>query len=197
MDTIELDPRLRHSTNFLGRSAKMLINGEMVGAVSGRTFEVVNPATGAVIANVPEADKADVDIAVRAARRAFDDGVWARVSPSEKGRMLRRIADLIERDLEELAELESIDNGKPYSIARVADLPLAVDMFRYMGGWATKIGGGRSHRRCRDNFCPTRSRNRSAMGSTPTRRSARWSPSSNTNASPATSRPADRKARDR
>src|SRR5215469_10425851 len=91
MDTIELDPRLRHSINFLGRSAKMLINGELVGAVSDRTFEVVNPATGAVITNVPQADKADVDIAVAAARRAFDNGAWARVSPSEKGRMLWRI----------------------------------------------------------------------------------------------------------
>jgi phenylacetaldehyde dehydrogenase len=89
---------------FLGRSAKMLVNGALVGAVSGKAFEVVNPATGAVIANVPDADKADVDIAVAAARRAFD-------------------------------------NGKPYSIVRVADLPLAVDMFRYMGGWATKISG--------------------------------------------------------
>ena len=141
MDTIELDPRLRHATGYLGRVPKMLINGEMVGAVSGKTFEVYNPATGAVIANVPEADKADVDIAVAAARRAFDNGVWAKVSPSEKSRVLWRIADLIERDLEELAELESIDNGKPYAVARVADLPLAVDMFRYMGGWATKISG--------------------------------------------------------
>src|SRR5580704_1122476 len=139
MDTIELDPRLRYSTRFLGRSAKMLINGEMVGAVSGKTFEVVNPATGAVIAHVPEGDKADVDIAVAAARRAFDDGVWAKVGPSGRGKMLWKMADLIERDLEELAELESIDNGKPYAVARVADLPLAVDMFRYMAGWATKI----------------------------------------------------------
>ena len=141
MDTLELDPRLRHAATFLGRTPKMLIDGKMVGAVSGETFEVVNPATGAVIANVPSADKTDVDRAVAAARRAFDDGVWAKVSPSEKGRMMWRIADLIERDLEELAELESIDNGKPYAVARVADLPLAVDMFRYMGGWATKIGG--------------------------------------------------------
>ena len=141
MDTLELDPRLRHATTFLDRTPKMLIDGRMVGAVSGETFEVVNPATGAVIANVPSADKADVDSAVAAARRAFDDGVWAKVSPSEKSRMMWRIADLIERDLEELAELESIDNGKPYAVARVADLPLAVDMFRYMGGWATKIGG--------------------------------------------------------
>jgi phenylacetaldehyde dehydrogenase len=99
------------------------------------------PATGAVIANVPEADKAEVDIVVAAARRAFDERRWAKVSPSERGRMLWKLADLIERDLEELAELESIDNGKPYAVARVADLPLAVDMFRYMGGWATKITG--------------------------------------------------------
>src|ERR1700733_5520046 len=141
MDTIELDPRLRHAAGYLGRAPKMLIDGKMVGAASGKTFEVVNPATGAVIANVPEGDKADVDLAVAAARRAFDNGVWAKVSPSEKGRMLWRLADLIERDLEELAELESIDNGKPYAVARVADLPLAVDMFRYMGGWATKISG--------------------------------------------------------
>jgi phenylacetaldehyde dehydrogenase len=141
MDTLELDPRLRHATTFLGRTPKMLIDGQMVGAVSGKTFEVVNPATGAVIANVPAADKADVDLAVGTARRAFDNGVWAKVSPSEKSRMMWKIADLIERDLEELAELESIDNGKPYAIARVADLPLAVDIFRYMGGWATKIGG--------------------------------------------------------
>src|ERR1700743_3316694 len=141
MDTIELDPRLRHSTSFLGRPAKMLIDGRMVGALSGKTFEVYNPATGQVIANVPEGDKADVDLAVAAARRAFDNGAWARVRPSEKSRMLWKLADLIERDLEELAELESIDNGKPYAVARVADLPLAVDMFRYMAGWATKLTG--------------------------------------------------------
>src|SRR5262249_16704939 len=131
-----LDPRLRHATTFLGRAPKMLIDGQMVAAVSGKTFEVVNPATGAVIANVPAADKADVDLAVAAARRAFDDGVWAKVSPSEKGRMRWNIGDLIERELEELAELESIDNGKPYAVARVADLPLAVGyipLYGWMG----------------------------------------------------------------
>src|SRR6202034_2711406 len=88
-----------------------------------------------------EADSADVDIAVAAARRAFDSGRWSAVSPSERGKLLWRLGDLIERDLEELAELESIDNGKPYAVARVADLPLAVDMMRYMAGWATKITG--------------------------------------------------------
>jgi phenylacetaldehyde dehydrogenase len=141
MDTIALDPRLRHANGFFGRSPRMLIDGKLVHAASGKTFPVYNPATGTVIANVPEGDKADVDLAVAAARRAFDDGKWGRVSPSERGRMLWRMADLIERDLEELAELESIDNGKPYAVARVADLPLAVDMFRYMAGWATKITG--------------------------------------------------------
>jgi phenylacetaldehyde dehydrogenase len=141
MDTLELDPRLRYAAAFLGQTPLMLIDGELVPAVSGKTFAVYNSATGAVIANVPEADKKDVDIAVAAARRAFDERRWAKVSPSERGRMLWKLADLIERDLEELAELESIDNGKPYAVARVADLPLAVDMFRYMGGWATKITG--------------------------------------------------------
>jgi hypothetical protein len=141
MDTIALDSRLRFATGFLGRNAKMLIDGKMVSAASGKTFPVYNPATGTVIANVPEGDKADVDLAVAAARRAFDDGRWSSVSPSQRGKLLWRLADLIERDLEELAELESIDNGKPYAVARVADLPLAVDMFRYMAGWATKITG--------------------------------------------------------
>ena len=106
MDTIALDPRLRHSTGFLGRNPLMLIDGKQVPAVSGKTFAVYNPATGGVIANVPEGDKADVDLAVAAARRAFDERRWLRISPSERGRILWRIADLIERDLEELAELE-------------------------------------------------------------------------------------------
>jgi phenylacetaldehyde dehydrogenase len=141
MDTIALDPRLRHATGFLGRNARMLIDGKLVQAQSGKTFPVYNPATGTLIANVPEGDKADVDVAVAAARRAFDDGVWAKIGPSGRGKILWKIADLIERDLEELAELESLDNGKPYAVARVADLPLAVDMFRYMAGWATKITG--------------------------------------------------------
>ena len=141
MDTIALDQRLQHATGFLGRRAGMLIDGKLVQAASGKTFAVYNPATGTVIANVPEGDKADVDLAVAAARRAFDSGVWAKVGPSGRGKMLWKMADLIERNLEELAELESIDNGKPYAVARVADLPLSVDMFRYMAGWATKITG--------------------------------------------------------
>jgi phenylacetaldehyde dehydrogenase len=141
MDAIALDSRLRHATGFLNRTAGLLINGKFVPAASGKTFPVYNPATGGVIANVPEAEAEDVNRAVAAARRAFDDGVWRRVGPSGRGKLLWKLADLIEQNLEELAELESIDNGKPYAVARVADLPLAVDMFRYMAGWATKITG--------------------------------------------------------
>jgi phenylacetaldehyde dehydrogenase len=141
MDTLELDPRLRHSARFLTQTPKMLIDGKMVGAVSGETFEVYNPATGTVIANVPSADKADIDLAVAAARRAFDERRWTKLTPSARGKLMWKLADLIERDLEELAELESVDNGKPYAVARVADLPLAVDIFRYMAGWATKLTG--------------------------------------------------------
>jgi phenylacetaldehyde dehydrogenase len=141
MDTIALDSRLQYAGGFLSRTSGMLIGGKLVQAVSGKTFPVYNPATGGVIAHVPEADKADVDLAVAAARRAFDDGVWAKIGPSGRGKLLWKLADLLEKNLEELAELESIDNGKPYAVARVADLPLAVDMFRYMAGWATKITG--------------------------------------------------------
>ncbi len=141
MDTIALDPRLKHARGFLERKTGMLIDGKFVQAASGKTFPVYNPATGTLIASVPEGDKEDVNRAVAAARRAFDERRWLKLSPSERGRIMWKLADLIERDLEELAELESIDNGKPYAVARVADLPLAVDMFRYMGGWATKITG--------------------------------------------------------
>jgi phenylacetaldehyde dehydrogenase len=136
-----ISPEVRHAAKFLGRSPKMLVDGKFVPALSGKTFDVFNPATGSVIAKVPEGNKADVDNAVKAARRAFEERRWTGLTPSERGRMLWRIADLIEANLEELAELESVDNGKPFAVARVADLPLAVDMFRYMGGWATKITG--------------------------------------------------------
>ncbi len=147
MATIALDPRLdKHTSQFISASHRMLIDGKHVHAASGKTFPVYNPATGEVIAHVPEAEAEDVDRAVRAARRAFDEGPWGqfgahRISPSQRGRMLNKLADLLEQHLEEFAELESIDNGKPLAVARVADVPLAVDLFRYMAGWATKITG--------------------------------------------------------
>jgi phenylacetaldehyde dehydrogenase len=119
----------------------MLIDGRFVPAASGKTFAVYNPATGEVVTQVPEAEAEDVNRAVLAARRAFDEGPWSKLSSSERGKLLWKVADLLEANLEEFAELESLDNGKPLSVARVADVPLAVDMFRYMAGWATKLGG--------------------------------------------------------
>ena len=142
MDAIALDARLsKAAREFMGRKPRLLIDGKLVAAASGKTFPVYNPATGEVIAQIPEADRQDVDLAVKAARRAFDDGSWARVKPNERSRLLWKLADLIEKNLEEFAELESLDNGKPAAVARVADVPLTVDIFRYMGGWATKLTG--------------------------------------------------------
>ncbi|API58623.1 betaine-aldehyde dehydrogenase [Tardibacter chloracetimidivorans] len=125
---------------LLKHAGRMFINNKWVDAVSGRTFDVFDPATGEVLTKVAEGDKADVDIAVAAARAAFDGGAWSRVSPAERGRLLWKVADLLERDAEAFARLETIDNGKPLSMSR-GDVGLAIDMFRYMGGWATKIVG--------------------------------------------------------
>jgi len=119
----------------------MLINGKWVDSASGKTFPTYNPATGEVLSNVAEGDREDIDRAVKAARAAFEKGPWSKISPSERGRMMWRLADLIEKHTEEFAQLESLDNGKPLKIARIADLPLAVDHFRYYAGWATKIEG--------------------------------------------------------
>ena len=142
MDTIALDPRLSEATReFLGRGGKLLIDGKLVAAASGKSFPVYNPATGTTICSVAEADSEDVDRAVKAARRAFDEDGWARTKPNERSRLLWKLAELLERHTDEFAELESLDNGKPVAVARVADVPLAVDMFRYMGGWATKLTG--------------------------------------------------------
>ena len=143
MATIPVDSRLNSKTaEFFSRQHRMLIDGRFVLAASGKTFPVYNPATGEVVAKVPEAETEDVDRAVIAARRAFDEGPWThKMSNSERGQLLWKLADLLQANLEEFAEIESFDNGKPLSVARVADVPLAVDMFRYMAGWATKITG--------------------------------------------------------
>ena len=142
MATLALDPRLNPITAaFVTGKHSMLIDGEFRSAASGKTFSVYNPADGEVICEVPEAESADVDRAVRAARNAFDNGPWSKMTSSERGRMIWRLADLIEQHTEEFAELESLDNGKPVAVARVADVPLAVDLFRYMSGWSTKLLG--------------------------------------------------------
>ena len=128
-------------STWLSKPKQNLIDGRWVPSVSGRTFEVFNPASDSVIARVAEGDKEDINRAVRAARRAFDSGPWARMTPSERGKIVWRIGDLILQHADELAELESIDNGKPRTVARAGDVPLAADLFHYMAGWATKLEG--------------------------------------------------------
>jgi phenylacetaldehyde dehydrogenase len=135
---VQLDDKV---TSFVSKKQKMLINGKWVDSASGKTFPTYNPATGEVLSHVAEGDREDIDRAVKAARAAFEKGPWSKISPSERGRMMWRLADLIEKHTEEFAQLESLDNGKPLKIARIADLPLAVDHFRYYAGWATKIEG--------------------------------------------------------
>jgi phenylacetaldehyde dehydrogenase len=126
---------------FVSRPRKMFIDGKWVEAASGKTFPTYNPATGEVLAQVAEGDREDIERAVKAARRAFEHGAWPEMGASQRGRLIWKLGDLIEEHLEEFAQLESLDNGKPLSVARVADVPLAVDLFHYMAGWATKIEG--------------------------------------------------------
>jgi phenylacetaldehyde dehydrogenase len=129
------------SSFIQGRTRKMLIDGKWVEAASGKTLTTYDPATEEPLAEVPAGEKEDVDRAVHAARRAFESGPWRRMTPSERSRALWKLADLIERHTEEFAQLESLDNGKPLAVARVADIPLVVDHFRYYAGWATKVEG--------------------------------------------------------
>ena len=131
----------RPVAQFMASPKKLLIDGKWLSAVSEKTFEVKNPATGATIARAAEGDRADIDAAVRAARRAFESGPWPAMTPSERSKVVWRIGDLISKYADELAELESLDNGKPMAVARVADVALAADMFQYMAGWCTKIEG--------------------------------------------------------
>jgi phenylacetaldehyde dehydrogenase len=134
----QIDPRV---ADYIEKPRKMLINGKWVNAASGKTFPSYNPATGEVLAQVAEADREDINQAVKAAREAFEHGPWRRMTASERGRLVWKLADLLDQNIEEFAYLESLDNGKPLKIAKAADVPLAVDLFRYMAGWATKIEG--------------------------------------------------------
>jgi phenylacetaldehyde dehydrogenase len=136
------EPAIRSEVaSWLARPKFNLIAGKWVPAATGQTFEVLNPADGSLLTRVPNSQKEDINQAVTAARRAFDSGPWRRMTPSERGKMLWRVGDLILEHADELAELESLDNGKPRAVARVADVPLAADLFHYMAGWATKIEG--------------------------------------------------------
>ena len=125
------------------KPGRLLIDGAWVEAVSGKTFETFNPATEESLGHVAHGAAEDIELAVAAARRAFDDerSDWRRMTPSERGKVIHRIGDLIEQNADELAMLETLDNGKPLAIAKAADVALSADLFHYMSGWATKIEG--------------------------------------------------------
>lgn len=132
----------REACDFLRKhDHRMLIGGDWVDSVSRRTLDVIDPATEDVIARVPAGDAADVDLAVRAASRAFESGAWRKMTPMDRERLLLKLADLVEQNAQAMAEIESIDNGKPVTIAKAVDVTLSVAFLRYMAGWATKIEG--------------------------------------------------------
>ncbi len=133
-----MDPNV---SAFVTAKRKLFINGKWVEAASGKTFPSYNPATGEVLANVAEGDREDIDRAVKAARAAFETGPWSKMPPAGRGKLIWKLADLIEKHQEEFAQLESLDNGKPLKISRIADLPLTIEHMRYYAGWATKIEG--------------------------------------------------------
>src|SRR6266550_7481317 len=129
------------ATKVSVKPGKLLIDGQWVDG--SKKFDTINPATEEVLAEITEASPADVDRAVEAARRAFEDrnGPWRKLSASERGRLIWKLADLIEKNIEELAELETLDNGKPIFESRYVDMPMVADVLRYFAGLATKIHG--------------------------------------------------------
>src|SRR5437588_12976142 len=122
------------------RKYQLFIDGQWIDAESGKTFETPNPSTGATLAEVAEGDRADIDKAIAAARRAFE-GKWSKISARERGRMLYKLAQLVESKSQELAALETADNGKPIRESLYIDMPGVVENFEYFAGWATKIEG--------------------------------------------------------
>ena len=135
---LDLNPKVEA---FLKSEKQLFINGQFVNSADGKTFETVNPATGEKIATVHEAGKEDVNKAVNAAREAFDHGPWSKISAAERSHLIYKLADKMEENQEELAQLDTMDNGKPISETRAADVPLAIEHFRYYAGWSTKMVG--------------------------------------------------------
>jgi aldehyde dehydrogenase (NAD+) len=136
MSTIEAvrpAPKVRHT--------QCLIGGQWQDAASGKTFATMNPATEEEICQVAEGDAADIDRAVKSARKAFEKGDWPKMDARDRGRLMYRLADLMEEEIDELAALETLDNGKPIRDSRTGDLPLAIDCLRYYAGYADKIHG--------------------------------------------------------
>lgn len=141
--TLPPDVALQENTLSFLKSGpkKLLIGGTWRESASGESFETINPASGELLAHVALANATDVDLAVDSARTAFESSPWGRMNPDERGKLLWKLADLIEVHADELAELETLDNGKPLRISRNGDIPSAVRHFRYYAGWTTKIEG--------------------------------------------------------
>jgi aldehyde dehydrogenase (NAD+) len=126
------------------KPTKLFIDGKWRDAISGKTFPTINPATEEVIKEVAEGDEGDIDLAVKAARKAFEEGPWSTMAAADRGKLLWKIGDLIMKYADELAELETLDTGKPFSHplgSRNADIPYTAECFQYYAGWATKIYG--------------------------------------------------------
>ncbi len=138
MDVSTSHARLSNSArDFIARKHKLLIDGQWVDAKSGKTFAVFDPSNGQQIAQVAEGGAEDIALAVEAARRAFEEGAWAKMKPVDRGKLVWKLGDVLEAHADELAELESLDNGKPIRDARAVDLPFGAELLRYMGGWST------------------------------------------------------------
>jgi acyl-CoA reductase-like NAD-dependent aldehyde dehydrogenase len=135
---LQLKPKV---AEFLNGTKKHFINGEWVSSASGKTFETLNPSTGDVLAVVSEGGPEDIDKAVKAARAAFETGYWSKMPASKRSYLIYKLADLMEENKEELAQLDTLDNGKPIGETMNADVPLAIEHFRYYAGWSTKIVG--------------------------------------------------------
>jgi acyl-CoA reductase-like NAD-dependent aldehyde dehydrogenase len=131
----------RDLPSFVHRPGRLFIDNRFVDAVSGKTFEVIDPSTERVLTTVAEGDRADIDLAVASARRAFESGDWPKMSARDRGRLLQRIAELILKNADELARIESLDNGKPFAETSTVDIPQAAEVFAYYGGWADKVYG--------------------------------------------------------
>ena len=133
--------RLEATQSFLQRAGKMLIGGQWVDSASGKKFKTINPATGDQLAEVAEGDKEDVNRAVAAARGAFENPAWRNMMPTDRERLIRRFIALIEDNIDELSELETLDCGKPIGASRYVDLPLTIDTLYYYAGFSTNLEG--------------------------------------------------------
>ena len=144
MEALNLDYKVNSNVeSFLvtNKAKRLFINGDWVDSKSGKTFDVEDPATGKRIATCAAANEVDIDLAVKAARAAFESGAWSRMVPNERAKILWKLSDIIESHSEELAQLEALDNGKSVVVAGVADVALSIDLFRYMSGMTTKLEG--------------------------------------------------------